>query len=200
MKPIATLSILALTFFLVCCNENSSDITNNNSNTAQPAAQSQSSDPGASSPDTKKSDGEMYLEAFTAAANVASDALENKRMKDSVKLAHKEKMYAYQIGLPMKEKDQVFDLYKKLGEAEVKNVYVVRNPDDDYILVQYEAKEQDLLYENLKNFRDSLSDITSEKIAVVNLTEFCSKKDIIKKDGTLKKKREDVEIPCLVCD
>lgn len=200
MKILTVLSFAVFALFLVCCNENKTEVTNNNETNSPSPANNQASDPGTTSPDTKKTEAETYIEAITAAANVASTALENKRVKDSTKLAGKEKMFAYQIGLPMKKTDQVFDLYKKLQEAKIRNIYVVKNPDDDYVMVQYEDKEQEDLYTNLHSFKDSLAEITSEKIAVINLNEFCSKKDLIKKEGTLRKRKEDVEIPCLVCD
>jgi hypothetical protein len=148
----------------------------------------------------KNNDVENLLKAGEMIASLADDAIESKRVKDSIRLANKEKMFAYQIGFEITDKDELFKTYNKLTEAGVSNLYALKQGKEDFILVKYEAKSETELRDSLNSFKQTIAGVHSEKIEVINLMSKCDKKEIVKKGENISKRKEDYEIPCLICD
>ena len=77
----------------------------NNSPTSTSEVNSSSSTTETTDGQTSKTDAEVALEAMEIALNGISDVAEILRIKDSVRQANKTKMFAYQIGIKMREDD-----------------------------------------------------------------------------------------------
>jgi hypothetical protein len=149
--------------------------------------------------DKPKTDAEVALEAFKVAVDVTQDAIADKRKNDSIREAHREKMFAYQIGIEKTDKDDVFDTYKKLMDLNVTGLYVVKKSRKDYVLVKYDAKLEDELNQGLDAFRVQVASVET-KVDVKNLMDFCGLKEMLKKGSNLTERKQDFEVPCLVCD
>jgi hypothetical protein len=207
-KRIAYFAILAL-LSASCSTETNSESASNastnsvdNSNPIQGISSEQplNSEQVKDETPTSNDNIEMYLKAGEILADVVGDAIETKKLKDSIRVANKEKMYAYQIGLQITDKDELFESFNKLSEAGVSNLYVLKKGKNDFILVKYEAKPENELKDSLDAFKLRISSIHNEKVDVINLMSECDKKEIIKKGEKLTKRKEDSEIPCLICD
>lgn len=190
-----TLTSLILVF---ACNENNTEVTNNNSpngNDSENATVSETSN-SSEKPEASKTDAEVILDAGKFLVKAGMDLAEQQRIKDSINRANKEKMYAYQIGLQYREKE-AYEAYNKLVDAGVNSVYVFKARRKEYYVVRFEAKGEEELNLGMGDFKTQLGENGTEGIKVVNLMDFCDKKEtIIKQTETSKGK----EIKCLVCD
>ncbi len=198
--------ITATTMVLVfACTENNTEVNNNNNpngNESENATTSETNG-GASEtstesekPASSKTDGELIFEGGKLLLNASLDAIEKQRIKDSINRANKEKMYAYQIGLQYREKD-AYEAYNKLIDAGVTNVYVFKAGRKEYYVVRFEAKGDEELNSGYGDFKTMLGDNGSEGVKVVNLMNFCDKKETIIKQTETSKGNE---ISCLICD
>lgn len=207
LNKIVNKLLLFLLLIVVSCNENNTDVTNNN-NSETPNVNSESNDSGENSEEstsgnastsessTSKTDAEIILEGGKILLNSTIDIIEKQRIKDSINLANKEKMFAYQIGLKYKEKD-AFEAYKKLIKAGVSNVYVFKAARKEYYIVKFEAKEKQELESAKNDVKSKLGDLAAEGLDVINLMDFCSKKETVIR---FKDKSNRIEIKCLACD
>jgi hypothetical protein len=202
-KTLYGISTLCLFLFLAC-NENNTDVTNNNdpnSATNNPTSKDSTNSnetvqTSESENSTSKTDAEVMLDAGKFIISTGIDFSEKQRIKDSVNEAHKEKMYAYQIGLQYREQD-AFDAYAKLIDSGVSNLYVFKVGRKEYYVIRFEAKGLEELEMSKEDFKSQLGDNGTEGLKVINLTDFCSKKETVIKHNETDKNRE---IKCLVCD
>lgn len=194
----ATLGLLLVS----SCNENNTEVNNttnpNSSETNAETSQDNASNEttSASENQDKKSDEELILEGSKFLINTAMDIAEKQRIKDSINRANREKMYAYKIGLQYKEKD-AFQAYQTLLDAGISNVYVFKAGRKEYYLVRFEAKGEEELNVGYGDFKTQLGDNGTEGLKVINLMDFCDKKETIIKQTETSKGNE---IKCLVCD
>ena len=143
-----------------------------------------------------KTDAEVVVDGIL---NAIGDAVENKRKRDSIFEANKDKHFAYKIGFEKTDRNDVFDTYKKLIELKIPGLYALETGRKEYVVISYEAKPEATLREQLEAFKSQVSSVEPH-VELVNIMSFCSLKEIIKKDKNLTSRKEDVEIPCLVCD
>lgn len=143
------------------------------------------------------SEEKIAKEILKTTADLAKNLVNNRRVKDSILLANRVELCVYQIGLPIQDKDEVFEIYNKLDDKE--SVYVFEKTRGEYYLVKYEGKTRDELLIELKDYQNGLrSEIKGVK--VLDLTKFCSKKKKIVVGGSIKKRKTNSEIQCLICN
>lgn len=148
---------------------------------------------------TEKSSEEIIKEAVEASIETTKDVIKNLKKNDSIRFANREDVYAYRLGLPIRDEDEVFELYKTLYEIE--NIYVVKQSRKDYYLVYYNGNSEKQLNDSLEVFKATLPDQIRNEIVVLNLMELCTKsKQKLMRGEKLTKRREEAEIPCLICD
>ncbi|MGZ3902355.1 MAG: hypothetical protein ACXVC6_01580 [Bacteroidia bacterium] len=193
-SKIITMVIIAGVLF--GCSEENTATQTNNTVTVNNEPTKDTTSPADAQP---KTDAEIALEAIKLAVDVGQDIFDNKRRNDSIKEVHKEKMYAYQIGLEKTDKDEVFDTYKKLMDLGISNLYVLKKSRKDFIIVRYEAKAQEELNQALDAFKTQIASVESS-VGITNLMQICGASEIIKDGGKLKERKVDFEIPCLICD
>lgn len=215
-KRIKEISIKLIVLFSTCvvgtgCNETSN--TNNNTNTlgespsseaitpneesdTESVASESESHPISPEPHKPKTDGEVILEASEVLLDGITDMVEMQRVKDSIRQANKSTMFAYQIGVMMRE-SLAYEEYRKLKEAKIPSVYVFKVGRKEYYLVQFEAKGQEELSLEKGEFKTKLGELGSEGLSIVNLNDFCSKRETVIRCSV----SEDGEtIKCLQCD
>lgn len=142
-----------------------------------------------------KTDAEILLAGGELLANVTLNLIERQRIKDSINSANKEKMYAYFIGVKMKEK-QALKAYNEL-RAKTPSIYVFKAGRKEYYIIKFEAKGEEELTASLDDFKTQLGENGTEGVKVMNLTDFCSKRETITKDNM---SEDDIEIKCLKCN
>lgn len=141
-----------------------------------------------------KTDAELIEEAAIKTLEISRDFFRNMKTNDSIKMANREKMFAYQIGFAINDKDEVFDLFNKL--ADTKDIYVLKQSRKDYFVIKYEGKGEKELNDSLLHFEKQIG----QDAKVINLMTLCSKKEKLMLGEKLTKRKEDAEIACLVCD
>lgn len=204
MKKIKCYAIIVGFILCACGNENTTQTTTNevveiksNSPKEVPVATETLSSVQENTDDKPKTDAELVLEAFTVAVDITEGVVDDKRRSDSIRRANKEKLWAYQIGFEKTDKDDVFEVYDKLIDLNVDGLYVFRKARKDYIIVKYEARAKDDLVNELADFKSKIAGVDS-KVEVINLMDFCSLKEVVRKDGEISK-RKKTPIPCLTC-
>ena len=192
MKKIFILLVLSstLSIWTSCTDTNNTDASS--STTVNENVDSSKS----STTDQKKSDGEVILEGGKVILNAVTDGIDKQRIKDSIREANKTKMYAFQIGIKMPEKD-AYEAYNKLKDANIPNVYIFKAGKREYYTVQFQAKGEDDLNLSLGTFKSQLGELGTEGLSVINLNDFCSKRETVSRYSTIK---DGDEIKCLECE
>lgn len=145
-------------------------------------------------PEKTKTDAELIEEAAIKTLEISSVFFRKMKTNDSIKMANREKMFAYQIGFAISDKDEVFDLFNKLEDT--KDIYVLKQSRKDYFIIKYEGKGEKELKDSLLLFEKQIG----QDAKVVNLMTLCSKNEKLMVGEKLTKRKDDTEIPCLVCD
>jgi hypothetical protein len=210
MKKLSIHLIIGMTLcFWISCSDNNNTNNNTNTNTNSgssiPEATNQNSSGSTSekpnlsesnSQEQKKTDGELILEGGVVLLNSVTDEIDKQKIRDSIRQVNKAKMYAYQIGIKMRESDAC-EARKKLVDANIPSVYVFKGGRKEYYVVQFDAKGEEELNLSLGNFKSKLGELGNEGLKVINLNDFCSKREnvarrMISQDGD--------KIKCLYCD
>jgi hypothetical protein len=183
-------------FLLIACNETNTP-TNNTPIEPDQTVNAETNNSNQSVPvenvsQNKKTTEEVLWEAGATLAGTISDEVEKYKVKDSIRQANKDKMYAYQIGLKM-HRDEAFETYHKLIDAGISSIYVFKNGRKEFYVVQFMAKEKKELMDSSEVFKTKLGEFGTEGIKVIDLDSFCLRKDIITK-------YPDNEIKCLKCE
>lgn len=154
----------------------------------------------ATEPESKeKSDEEVIKETVQALVTIGENVIKNKKEKDSIRIANREQLYAYRIGLPINDIDEVFEAYKALNETD--NIYVLKQSKRDYYLVYYDGSGKQQLEDSLESFKTKLPDTYSNHISVINIIDLCIRsKEKLMVGEKLTKRKEEVQIPCLTCE
>lgn len=137
-------------------------------------------------------------EVINATVDITKTVIKTLKVNDSIRVANREQMYAYQIGLPIKNKDDVFEEYGKLENTE--SVYVLKKGRKEYYLIKYEGKSKDELSAGLEDYRKSIPSDLSGGAKVINMMNLCSKREKLMIGESLTKRKENEEIRCLICD
>jgi hypothetical protein len=136
-------------------------------------------------------DGKLILEA-------GKELLNEKRKNDSIRLSKREKMYAYQLGLPCKNQKLLLEAYKKLSDLQ--SVYALKKDRNEYLLVKYEDKSEEQLCAELDTYKEAHANEIIGTIKVIDLFIECGKRKKPILSGKIKKRRDDTQIDCLTCD
>lgn len=165
-----------------------------NSVVVEPGPVTEESNPGKSE---SSSDEKIVKEVVNATVDLTKTVIKTLKVNDSIRVANREQMYAYQIGLPIRHKDEVFEAYGKLENTE--SVYVLEKSRKEFYIIKYEGKTKEELTDGLEDYRRSVPAALSGGAKVINVMSLCSKRDKLMVGESLKKRKEKNEIPCLIC-
>jgi hypothetical protein len=147
-------------------------------------------------PVKEKSEAEVYVEAGLEAIDIARDEIHKKHVRDSVKITGRDKMWVYQLGLPMSSEKELWQAYKELKG--ISGITVFKQSRKSYILVKDDGADTE---EEVKNGLEAIrqqADSLGIRVKVIDLWTFCSKREILKKGDRITDTKES--IPCYICD
>lgn len=157
---------------------------------------------GSTAETTENEQSDKDLEAVKEAVNTTIDLgkafIKNLKVNDSIKMSHREKMFAYQIGLPIRHERDIFEEYKKLYDVE--SVYILKISRKDHYIIKYEGKTEEDLQNELADFKSQLPAEITGGVKIINLARLCSKRDNLKIGEKITRRKENTELPCLICD
>lgn len=185
------ISVVLILFVIGCDDsvENKSDISATNNVTEVNVVQDS---------DTTKA-AKLIAETTEALITLGENIIKNHKVKDSIRSAEREKLYGYRIGLPISDKDEVFEAYNKLNATE--NIYALKQTRQDYFLVYYNGFSKEQLEDSLETYRLKLPSEFKNTLKVINIMDLCSNsKQNLMVDEKLSKRKSETEIPCLICD
>lgn len=145
-----------------------------------------------------KSQTQVIIDAGTTILEPGADLLNKKRKNDSIRLAKREKMFAYQLGVPLKSEKLVIEAYAKLSDVE--GVCVLKKSRNEYLLIKYEDKSEKLLDEDLENYKSEHTGEIMGEVRKVDLVKECGKRKKPILSGKISKRKGNIQIDCLTCD
>jgi hypothetical protein len=146
---------------------------------------------------TTSSNEKIAKEVINATVDLTKTVIKTLKVNDSIRVANREQMYAYQIGLPIRDEDEVFEEYSKLENTE--SVYVLKKGRKEFYILKYEGKTNKELSDGLEEYQKSIPSGLSGGAKVINVMNLCSKRDKLMVGESLTKRKENKEIPCLIC-
>jgi hypothetical protein len=141
-----------------------------------------------------KTDAEVVLAGAEMLLNTTADLVRKRQIKDSINMVYRERFYAFQIGMEQ-DRNEAFDSYKRLAGTGIKYLYVFKISRKKYCIVKYQAKTEDELNKTAEDFKNELGDNANEGVKVINLMDFCKKRESINRTT-----ENEMSIKCLVCD
>jgi hypothetical protein len=146
-----------------------------------------------------KTDAEVIKEGIQEGIELGKDLIKQFKTNDSIREAERERIYGYRIGFPIKDVDEVFEIYKQFENTE--HIYVLKQSHKEYYLFYSNGGTEKQLSDSLQSFRAQLPEGLREHVIVMNMTKLCTNsKEKIMMGANLSKRKEDFEIPCLICD
>lgn len=145
-----------------------------------------------------KTESEVIIDAGTTLLETGAQLLKTKRLNDSIRLAKREKMFAYQLGVPLKSEKLVIEAYGKLSNVD--GVCALRKSRNEYLLIKYEDKSEKQLDEDLESYKSEHAGEIMGEVRKVDLVKECGKRKKPILSGRISKRKGNVQIDCLTCD
>lgn len=190
--------------FTSCDEEPTESVTNINITTKQPSENNTTQNANGSNSENNghvsipKTDEEKIELAVNTAIDIRQLVVKRIQTNDSIRMANREKMYAYQIGMPFSDLDEVFEEFNKFDNTE--DFYVLKKSKRDYYLIKYDGKTEGELRDALSDFKNQLPADANGTAKIINLMSLCSKREKLVVGEKLTKRKIDTEIPCLICN
>jgi len=209
LKRLKTLTAIVVTFSLLNALSSCSDAPvkkddsvtiqapQENQQQAEPAQEPQATEE-TKTDEPQNPDVETAKEVIDVTLEVGKVFIKNLKTNDSIKMSKREKMYAYQIGLPIRHERDLFEEYKKLYDVE--SVFILKKSRKDHYIVKYEGKSKEELEAGLENFKNDLPPEIVGGVKIINMGIFCSKREKLMVGEKITKRKEETELPCLICD
>lgn len=161
------------------------------------------SPPGSSQQEVNSSktptDAEVYADLAKTGINVTEDLLDKKRNKDSVRLANREKIWVYQIGLPKSSEADAWEAANKF--AKIPSVSIFKESRKSYLLFQDIERSKEMLEDSLLQFKSELDSIVpGTRVKIVDLMSFCPKRKKLIESGKISRRKETEQYKCMSCE
>lgn len=147
---------------------------------------------------TVKTEIETMVDESKKILETIQELAEAKRKNDSIKLAKREKKFAYQLGLPLKSEKLVREAYESLTNTE--GVRVLKKSRREYLLILYEGKDEITIDEELEQCKEEYGSEVIGEIKKIDLMLECGKNKEPFRSDPIKHRKSKIEIECLICD
>jgi hypothetical protein len=201
LKIITTTILISLGFYACEDNapkDNNSVLVSEENNNNEPAPEVKDSSEGNLPKVEMTEDAQTAIAIIDKVVGLGKGAIKKMKIKDSISMANREKMYAYQIGLPVRHEDDIIDEYNKLTNAE--DVYVFKKGRREYLMIKFEGKTEKELNDSLESYKNQLPVEIVGSAKIINLMSICSRKETLVIGEKIKKNKKSNEVPCLICD
>lgn len=128
-----------------------------------------------------------------------ADIQANKRKKDSIRQALKDRQWVYQIGPPISEKRDLFNKYRLLKDRRMGNFYIFKESRKNYLIILDDGQEEAIVKANFAAVREDLYPIEPD-IQVIDLMSHCSWKETIRQVDNIDVRKETITLPCRECN
>jgi len=143
-----------------------------------------------------KTDTEVIVEAADKGIQLTEKLIRQQNKKDSIKRANKETHWVYQIGVPKRSRNELWETYKLLQH--IPNIKVFKESRRSYYIIKDDGIHKDSLVKRESAFMATIDKIEN-RIKVINLATFCKVRRKIT-EGRIKIRKPKIKLPCLVCD
>jgi len=147
--------------------------------------------------EAQKSDTEVIVNAADTGFQLAGELINQQKKKDSIIRANKEAYWVYQIGVPKRSKNELWETYKLLQH--IPNVKVFKESRKSFYIIKDDGIEKDSLVKGEIAFKASINKIEN-RINIIDLATFCKVRKQIAEGDRLKIRKPKVKLPCLICD
>lgn len=140
---------------------------------------------------------ETAIDITKTIADATNELLESKRRKDSVKLSLREKMFAYRLGVSVKNEKLVLEAYSNLSDKE--GVFAFKRGRREYFLVKYQDKSEEDLDRELNDYKEEHSGEVIGEIRKTDLMKECGKRKTPGLTSRIKSRKNKIQLDCLTC-
>lgn len=147
--------------------------------------------------DSAMSPEQALIEVGAAAVQFGKDVWDAKKRNDSIKMARRDKMYAYQLGVAFKDEAPLLDAYEKLSNQE--NVLAFKKSRKEYMLVLYKGNSLEEMKSELETYRDNYEGQITGEVKIIDLMQECGRRKQPKSAGTISKRKKKTVVECLTC-
>lgn len=205
MKNTILLILLNVSFLFISCGEDSESKTitqtedwdTTKAQSAEPILPVENTAQIPEEEEPSKLEEKIVEEAIDVAVDLTKLMVRKLRVNDSIRMSNREKMFGYQIGFPLNSKEETFEVFKKIQDSV--GLFVLKVSRKDYYIVKFDGSGKEELESGLDTYNKTLSaDIGRAKI--INLASLCSRREKLMRGENLTKRKEEIELPCLICD
>lgn len=138
-----------------------------------------------------------YVEAGKEVYDIANEYIKEKKHNDSLYLASREKLWAFQIGTAKKE-EAAWDLYGRVKHID--GICFFKVSRREYMVIKYDGSfKEDFIDEALNSLTESI-DSLGEKVQKIDLMSYCSKKEKVVEQKKLRNRKLDYEVRLYECE
>lgn len=141
---------------------------------------------------------ENQADLIKTVVSVSGQVIKQIKKNDSIKAAHRDKLFAYQVGFPIKDIDEVFETFGLIDNSE--SFYVLKKSRKEYYIIYLTDKSLKEMNDSIDSFKSKLPAEISTIVKTINLTSLCSKREKLMRGEDLTKRKQDQELPCLICN
>lgn len=141
---------------------------------------------------------ESIIETAPEIIEIGKEIIEEKQRRDSIKIAERGGMFAYQLGVGFRHERLVIEAYEKLMDKD--HVCVFKLGRKDYILIKYEGKNEKQLEDELASIRELYSADVTGDVKLIDLMRECGRNEKPMLTHKIKQRRKDIIIDCLTCN
>lgn len=125
--------------------------------------------------------------------------IDNKRTRDSIALANREKRWVYKIGDSKSSESDAWDA--AMAVSPLGDIYIFKEERKTYAIICDPILGKEELESSLEIYAAKLDSIgLSYRITIVDLMTYCSKKENIIESEAIDKRKHDETFRCLTCD
>lgn len=145
------------------------------------------------------SDAEVYADLTKLALEKGEKLLDNKQIKDSIRIANRDKFWVYQIGIARSSESEAWEAAQALDGID--HIYIFKESRKSYLVVWDNNYDRKMSEDSLENFKASADSILlGNRVKVVDIMGLCPKRKKLKETDQITKKKRPEIFRCVTCD
>lgn len=145
------------------------------------------------------SDAQVYAELTKTGLKEVKELSDKKHIKDSIRIATKEKEWVYQVGLPKKDESDAWETTKTLQD--IPGICIFKESRKSYLIICEKNYSEKMLTDSLESFRSLVESLSPEnKVKIIDINSFCSKRQKLIETGRVTKRKHKESFRCVTCE
>lgn len=148
---------------------------------------------------TNRSDAEVYAGLAETGLKEGEELLRKKRVKDSTLLANREKIWVYQIGAPISDETDAWQMAKDFNA--LANVCIFKAARKSFLIICDNGYAETDAQDSLETFSSKVDEIIpGTRVKTIDLMSLCSKRKALIETNKIIKRKKTESFKCYTCD